>query len=377
LLHSEGTEARAGKDADAYRESARRAVLAASAEAVAQVGSWDWDLTTDELLWSDNHYRLLGLEPGEIAPTLEYIFDHAHPDDRERIERGIDAARDAGVLAPWEFRLIRADGAVRHFHSRQAVVEHCDGEPRRMIGTLQDITERRLAEREIAAHVAVSDALSTWEGMDPSGERLLRSLAEAMEFERGALLVPQGDALVVRAAWQAHDAAAFRAGTRGFRLPYGVGVAGRAWELRTPVHLRDLHHQAPHVRRQYPVAEGVRGAVAVPALHGREVVAVVSFGSREEVELTERLIRSLTGIGYELGEFLSRRRGELNPPGLTARELQVLQLAGQGCSGPMIAERLCVSPATVRTHFENVYAKYGVRDRASAVAKALREGLIE
>lgn len=64
-------------------------------------------------------------------------------------------------------------------------------------------------------------------------------------------------------------------------------------------------------------------------------------------------------------------------PALTPREQEILQLAASGFSGPSIAERLFVSPATVKTHFANIYEKLGVRDRAGAVAKAMRLGLIE
>lgn len=64
-------------------------------------------------------------------------------------------------------------------------------------------------------------------------------------------------------------------------------------------------------------------------------------------------------------------------PPLTPRELEVLELAAEGQSGPHIAESLVVSPATVRTHFEHIYAKLGVNDRAGSVAKAMRLGLIE
>ena len=61
---------------------------------------------------------------------------------------------------------------------------------------------------------------------------------------------------------------------------------------------------------------------------------------------------------------------------LTPRELEVLDLAAAGCNGPMIAAELVVSAATVRTHFEHIYEKLDVRDRAAAVAKAMRLGLI-
>ena len=123
---------------------------------------------------------------------------------------------------------------------------------------------------------------------------------------------------------------------------------------------------------------GLRGAVALPAIHAQDVLAVLEFCCEPvSVDVTEPLLRSLTSIGYELGEFLAHRRGELKPLALTPRELQVLQLAAQGCAGREIAGRLVVSPATVRTHFERIYEKYGVSDRAAAVAKALRDGLID
>jgi DNA-binding CsgD family transcriptional regulator len=68
--------------------------------------------------------------------------------------------------------------------------------------------------------------------------------------------------------------------------------------------------------------------------------------------------------------------GELGMAPLTRRELEILELAADGLSGPEIAADLIVSPGTVRTHFENLYAKLAVGDRAAAVARAMRLGLI-
>jgi DNA-binding CsgD family transcriptional regulator len=68
--------------------------------------------------------------------------------------------------------------------------------------------------------------------------------------------------------------------------------------------------------------------------------------------------------------------GQMLAAPLTPRELEILDLAAAGCNGPMIAAQLVVSAATVRTHFEHIYEKLEVRDRAAAVAKAMRLGLI-
>jgi DNA-binding CsgD family transcriptional regulator len=77
----------------------------------------------------------------------------------------------------------------------------------------------------------------------------------------------------------------------------------------------------------------------------------------------------------ELG-LLDGDDSEMNTA-LTPRELDILQLAGQGLSGPQIAEELVVSATTVKSHFENIYAKFGVGDRAAAVATGMRFGLID
>ena len=83
-------------------------------------------------------------------------------------------------------------------------------------------------------------------------------------------------------------------------------------------------------RRCAPHARG--GSVAVPAIHGGDVLAVVELASCEEDEPQALLMRSFTGIGHELGRFLAGRRGELEASLLTVREREVLQLAAGGHS---------------------------------------------
>ncbi len=118
------------------------------------------------------------------------------------------------------------------------------------------------------------------------------------------------------------------------------------------------------------------GSLAVPATYGDEVLAVLTFASRHQVVLTDQFMRSLLGIGYEIGHFFARRRGQLSAPVLSPREVEVLQLSATGYARRQIAEQIELSEATVKTHFEHIFVKLGVHDRASAVAEALRQGLI-
>jgi DNA-binding CsgD family transcriptional regulator len=362
---------------------ARQRTLLFGTEQLAQTGSWDWDLRTGKLTWSDNMFRLLGLEPRAITPSVDLLIGLTHPDDATHLSHEVAVPPD---LLPWQvdYRIVRPDGEVRHLRSTLLAVERSGGQPSRLIGSVQDLTERLRAEREIAAHAAVSEALREWTSFDEGGALLIRRLAEAMEFETGALWTVQGDVLTARVRWStgAFDLAEFDAGTRALRLPRGCGLPGYAWGAREAVSVIDLIGGPGFCsmvvpRREAAVRAGLRGALSVPALNGRDVLAVLEFYSREEVELTDRLLRSFSSIGHELGRFLAGRIGELQPPALTARETEVLQLAAHGVSGPEIAELLVLSPATVKTHFEHIYPKLGVGDRAGAVAAALRLGLIQ
>jgi PAS domain S-box-containing protein len=369
----------------AAEKLAHRAAQLELAEQAAQIGSWEWDVETGEIRWSDNLFRLFGVEPGRVSPTFEFVRERTHPDDRADLEQAVADRLTRGAPQSLDYRIIRADGEVRHLRCNLAVVGDQNGRPGRLVGSVQDVTEARRASREIAAHNAVSEALAGWESLEQGGALLLAKLGQAMEFEVATLWLVEHDALAARVFWHSPSVAAteFESVTRELRLRKGVGLPGHVWEVRHPIKVGTLGEEcggvrAPHAaRRQAAVRAGLRGAVALPAMHAREVLAVLDFFSREEAELTDRLMRSLTGIGNEVGEFLARRRGELQPPRLTPRELEVLRLAAQGDSGPEIAARLFLSPATIKTHFENIYGKLEVSDRASAVAKSLRLGLMK
>lgn len=103
---------------------------------------------------------------------------------------------------------------------------------------------------------------------------------------------------------------------------------------------------------------------------------MLEFYSHDQ-DLTDRLGRTMTAIGSELGAFFTRRRGQLAPPVLTPRELEVVALAAHGHTVSRMAESLFIGAATAKTHLENIYRKLGVPDRSAAVARAIRLGLIE
>ena len=108
-------------------------------------GFWEWDIETGALTWSDEIFRQHGFEPGVAAPEFTVYLDTIHPDDRGAFESAVGSTMEPGGPDTFEldFRVVWPDGAIHWTHGAGRLFRDEDGRPVRMIGTGQDITERR------------------------------------------------------------------------------------------------------------------------------------------------------------------------------------------------------------------------------------------
>jgi PAS domain S-box-containing protein len=113
------------------------------AQEVAHIGSWEWDIPEDKVTWSDELYRLWGLEPAADEITYEQYLESIHPSDREFAQKTIEGALAAGTPFVVDHRVTTPDGRERWIHGSGRVITDEAGAPVRMVGTAQDITERR------------------------------------------------------------------------------------------------------------------------------------------------------------------------------------------------------------------------------------------
>jgi PAS domain S-box-containing protein len=359
--------------------------LLAAAEELAQMGSWEHDLASGETLWTAGMYRILGLPFAQAGQPEGQILDHVHPDDLDRMRRILADVTDRPDEVPetgleHAMRMVRSDGSVRELRAVGRLERDGAGRPARWTGTVQDVTDQRLTERELRAHHAVSQALLEWESFERGVVDLLRRMAGALDYPMAALWLRERTTgeLTCRAFWTAPgvDPGDFERVIRGVRFGPGEGKPGIAWQTGEPVVTTDVATDPAFVPRAAAIERGIASAIAFPAVGTYGPVAVLSLYALEPRVASEDLVRTLTAIGRELGRFLSRRWAEVGARPLSERETEVLRLAAEGMSGPDIAERLVLSPATVKTHFEHIYEKLGVGDRTAAVAQALRSGLI-
>ncbi|MFZ5621946.1 MAG: EAL domain-containing protein [Pseudomonadota bacterium] len=140
----------------ALKESAKRLN---EAQRIAQVGSWTLDLINGELSWSDETFRLFEVDKTRFGASYEAFLDAVHPDDREWVHKAYTDA--LAKREPYEIthRLRMPDGRVKWVNERCETQFDAQGRPLRSSGTVQDITERKLAEAEIR-RLAYHDALT-------------------------------------------------------------------------------------------------------------------------------------------------------------------------------------------------------------------------
>jgi PAS domain S-box-containing protein len=121
-----------------------------AAQRSTHVGYWVWDLKTNRLTWPDETYRIFGLRPQERPINVGIFQEMVHPDDREFVRHETEEAR-RGLEAPVdiEFRIVRPNGEVRTVHSKGGLKRDASGKPNERFGTVQDITDRKLAEEAL------------------------------------------------------------------------------------------------------------------------------------------------------------------------------------------------------------------------------------
>jgi PAS domain S-box-containing protein len=127
----------------------------AAAQQIAKLGSWEMDLVDPERLaqspvrWSDETFRIYGYEPGEIEVSNEDFYKLVHPDDRQNYVRLVTRAAAEGAPFTVEFRAKRKDGREIVVNEMANTLTDASGRPVRMLGTAQDVTERRSTEERL------------------------------------------------------------------------------------------------------------------------------------------------------------------------------------------------------------------------------------
>ncbi len=250
----------------------------AEAQRMAHFGSWTWDLATGKLQCSDEMFRMVGLHPQEVEVTQEVFLKFLHPDEVEWILQEIQRSFASEPPAGIEHRITRSNGEIRNAYSRVKVYRDENGNPLRLLGSTQDITDRKQAEVQIERNMHQLAAL------EHMGQTVVASLDLAVVLSRvieeissllgaegvSVLLIEDRDELVF-AATDGNNT-----GLIGQRMPVGAGIAGEVVRTGQSVRVHDSADQA-RIYRDIDQAIGfhTESLLAVPLNLRGEIIGVM------------------------------------------------------------------------------------------------------
>jgi PAS domain S-box-containing protein len=284
----------------------------AEAQRIARLGNWDWNIATGELRWSDEIYRIFGLESQKFGATYEFFLGMVHPDDRELVDRSVNEALSDRKPYSMDHRIVLSDSSMRIVHEAGEVIFGPDNKPLRMVGTVQDITERKRAEewttRAYQQQGILQEILQLSLENIPFAEVLECTLEKILSIEwlpikrRGAIFLSERETLELKShrGFSREILASCKA------VPYGKCICGLAAEKGSVQFTACVDER--HVIRY----EGMlpHGHYCVPIKSGKKVLGVINLyvdeghlRNKQQEEFLETVADTLAGI-------IERRRAE-------------------------------------------------------------------
>jgi diguanylate cyclase (GGDEF)-like protein/PAS domain S-box-containing protein len=167
----------------AFLDLAKHQASLENAQRIAHLGSWEWDIPRNEVYWSGETYRILGLQPGAHVVGFDTFYERVHEDDRARVKEAFDELGKTGNFSGESVRIVRPDGSMRHVQLQAVGNADASGTMSTLSGTIQDVSELKRAEERIR-HLAYYDGITGLPNRQYFIERLQHSLAQSRRHNR-------------------------------------------------------------------------------------------------------------------------------------------------------------------------------------------------
>jgi PAS domain S-box-containing protein len=293
------------------------------AQKITHIGSWEWDVVKNETICSDEHYRIHGLEPQQYPLVYEKFLELVHADDREFVIKSITGALYEGKTYSIDFRIVRPDGSERIVHSEAEVKFDETGKPLRMIGTEQDITERKQAEDELCKQSSYCKLLGT-AAISPNEaveikdafQLVLKEICSYTGWEIGhAYVISKDDPNLLEptSVWWLKEHKHFKEFcnvSKEIKFAKGIDLPGRVLASRKPHWIVDVTKDKNFLRKRIAKDLNIKSGIAFPVMVGTKVVAVMTFFTTKALEPDQRFMEIMAYVGTQLGRAVERKQAE-------------------------------------------------------------------
>ncbi|MFH0826130.1 MAG: PAS domain S-box protein, partial [Pseudomonadota bacterium] len=293
------SEARRVEAEERSRESNRRLN---ESQRIAGMGTWEWRAFTGETHWSDEAYRIFGLEPRSETPSYALAARLTHPEDIGRWKRTIKDALESTNGFTLNYRALRPDGTVVWIHNESEIVRGSEGRVIRVWGTLQDITDRKEAEQLILIQRDLALGLSASTDLKTAVDLFLSSVMEMSGADSAGMYLREHDG-----SWRLehHKGVSETLLSLASRLE-ADSAEGRLIEMGRPVELGPLFDLLSPGIRDAVKREGLAAVFGIPLAHEGKAVGCLLVGSRRFLPVSERVRSGLEGIAAQVAGAIVR-----------------------------------------------------------------------
>jgi PAS domain S-box-containing protein len=212
----------------------------ATAQQLTHIGSWEWDIATNVVTWSDELYRIYGLEPRSRPVTFEFFLSCVHPDDRALVQREVRQALERGGRFAYPERIVRPDGSIRQLDTIGEAVHDACGRNVGLIGTCRDVTDVARARRLREAEHRALEQIATGAGLAEVLATIALAIEEHSPPTLASVLLLDSDGMHVRHGAAPHLPPGYTRAIDGATIGPAAGSCGTAAYLRRAVFVEDI-----------------------------------------------------------------------------------------------------------------------------------------
>jgi two-component system sensor kinase FixL len=297
--------------------------LLSDSQRFTRIGSWDWDIEGGITKWSDETYRILGLSDKEAPLHFDdYVEQYVHEDDRDDVVQSISTALSSKQKTSVEYRIIRPDGECRVLWTQGRVFRNPEGRATRIVGTVQDITEKRQVEFRLQERLQFEELLNSLsadlasvtgaEKLDDVIGRAVERTSRFLGVERGLVFQFSADRQYILCTHEWHaqhvPSAIGRLACQSCRrFPWVINTIADQGTLVVNS-VAELHEEATRDRDQL-LEHDVNSLIGITMCAGGETIGFICFDSiGVERSWSSEFVERLRLVGDIVANALSRKR---------------------------------------------------------------------
>jgi PAS domain S-box-containing protein len=288
----------------------------AAAQQITHIGSWEWDLASNRVTWSDELYRIYGYEPHAFEITFELFLSKLVPEDRERVQAAVGQALQDGKRFTYPERIVRPDGTIRHLDTLGEVKRDPTGKICGLIGTCRDVTVEAQARRLRDAEQRTLEMIASGASLEAVLTQLVLTIEEQAPPTIASILLVDETGTRVLTGAAPHLPREYNEAVHGAPVGSAAGSCGTAAYLGKPVLVADIDTDPLWVDyRDLARRFGLRACWSTPIVgNGSRVLGTFALYYREprsptsdELDLIARATH-IAGIAIERNHLADQLR---------------------------------------------------------------------